>query len=261
MAGPAGGAALAFIGFLGLTGGTLQHQWYGVDHSAREIVGLARAHALDAPMQTVSILGDQSGMVPLIALASMLVWKYRRRWVFAVPIIMSGTGGLQFFAKWAVNLPRPNLAPSGFSSGHVLSLVVFSGLIAYFLCVFGIDQRWQWVGRGVGAGMVLTVAFSRLYLDFHWLSDVAGGFTLGLAYLLVVLWLLESFRHRSVGEETAAPLTLAIPAPSSGDPPIGLPGSESGLMTPAPRRVCKIWTAHELSSLSVPRFPLRQGRK
>jgi membrane-associated phospholipid phosphatase len=209
---------VAFVGFLGLAGGTLEHDWQGVDQGTRQMVGLARAPGLDAPMQTVSVLGDRSGMVPLIALASLLVWQYRRRWVLAVPVIMVGTGGLQFLAKWAVNRPRPNLAPWGFPSGHVLSLVVFFGLMAYFLCVFEIDRRWQWLGRGVGAGTVLAVAFSRLYLDFHWLSDVVGGFALGLAYLLLMLWLLESFRHRSMSAEGVA-LVPATPAIGSGDPP------------------------------------------
>jgi undecaprenyl-diphosphatase len=196
------GTVLAFVSFLGLAGGTLQHHWLGVDQGAREMVGLAHAQGLDAPMQTVSILGDRSGMVPLIALASLLLWQYRRRWAITVPIIMSGTGGLQLLAKWAVNRPRPNLAPWGFPSGHVLSLVVFVGLIVYFLCVMGVDRRWQWLSRGIGTGTVLAVAFSRLYLDFHWLSDVVGGFTLGLAYLLATLWLLGSFRHHSVSAET-----------------------------------------------------------
>jgi len=211
------GAGLAFVGFLGLAGGTFQHHWLGLDQGARELVGLVRAPGFDSPMQTVSILGDRSGMVPLIALASLLVWRYRRRWALAVPIIMLGNGGLQLLAKWAVNQPRPNLAPWGFPSGHVLSLVVLFGLLAYFLCVFGIDRRWQWLGRGVGAGMVLAVAFSRLYLDVHWLSDVLGGFVLGLAYLLLTLWLLEAFRHRFVRVE-AVPLVPAIPAIGSGDP-------------------------------------------
>jgi membrane-associated phospholipid phosphatase len=40
------------------------------------------------------------------------------------------------------------------------------------------------------------VAFSRLYLDAHWLSDVAGGFALGLAYLLFAVWLVEGQRRR-----------------------------------------------------------------
>jgi len=36
-----------------------------------------------------------------------------------------------------------------------------------------------------------VVAFSRLYLDRHWLSDLGGGFSIGLAYLLLAIWLIE----------------------------------------------------------------------
>jgi membrane-associated phospholipid phosphatase len=50
--------------------------------------------------------------------------------------------------------------------------------------------------RGFGvigcAGIVATVAYSRMYLDAHWLSDVLGGVSVGLAYLLVAIWLVGS---------------------------------------------------------------------
>ncbi len=39
---------------------------------------------------------------------------------------------------------------------------------------------------------MLAVAFSRLYLEAHWISDVAGGFMLGLAFLLLTIWLVET---------------------------------------------------------------------
>jgi membrane-associated phospholipid phosphatase len=39
------------------------------------------------------------------------------------------------------------------------------------------------------AAIVATVAYSRMFLDAHWISDVLGGFTMGLAYLLAVLGL------------------------------------------------------------------------
>ena len=38
---------------------------------------------------------------------------------------------------------------------------------------------------------VLAVGFSRLYLNMHWLSDVGGGFAVGLAYLPLTIWLVE----------------------------------------------------------------------
>jgi fructose-specific phosphotransferase system IIC component len=42
------------------------------------------------------------------------------------------------------------------------------------------------------AAIVGTVAYSRMYLDAHFLSDILGGFTAGLAYLCTALWAIRS---------------------------------------------------------------------
>ncbi len=194
------GSTASFGGFLSLAGGAVQHHWRGVDHSARGAMGLARTPQLDAPMHAVSILGNPEGLIPLILISSLLLWHYRRRWALALPLVMVGTGGLQLLSKWAIDRPRPNLAAWGFPSGHVLSLVVFFGLVAYLLLTSQLGRTWRWVGSGISFGVLLAVAFSRLYLDVHWLSDVFGGFTLGLAYLLAIIWLVELARHRRQGQ-------------------------------------------------------------
>ena len=36
-----------------------------------------------------------------------------------------------------------------------------------------------------------------MYLDAHWFSDVLGGFSIGLAYLLAVVWVIGSMPARS----------------------------------------------------------------
>ena len=163
-------------------------------------------------MRTLSLLGGRAGLISLIALAFVLLWGYRRRWALALPVIMAGTGGLQLLAKWVVNRPRPNLADWGYPSGHVLSLVVFFGLVAYLLRTSRVSRGWRLLGGGVGAGIVLTVAFSRLYLDVHWLTDVIGGFALGLAYLLLTIWLVEAFRRRRVNASSVLPADDSPPA-------------------------------------------------
>src|SRR6266700_217985 len=155
-------------------GGAVQHHWRGVDHSTRGAMGLARTPQLDAPMHAVSILGNPEGLIPLTLISSLLLWHSRRRWALALPPMMVGTGGLQRLSKWALDRPRPNLAAWGFPSGHVLSLVVFFGLVAYLLLTSQLGRTWRWVGSGISFGVLLAVAFSRLYLDVHWLSDVFG---------------------------------------------------------------------------------------
>jgi hypothetical protein len=49
-----------------------------------------------------------------------------------------------------------------------------------------------------------AVAFSRLYLDRHWLSDLGGGFSIGLAYLLLAIWLIEVVLVRAPSAQTDA---------------------------------------------------------
>ena len=57
---------------------------------------------------------------------------------------------------------------------------------------------------------VVAVAFSRIYLEAHWVSDVAGGFLLGVAYLLATIWLVEAFGRRG---RPAAPLRETVADP------------------------------------------------
>ena len=162
-----------------------------LDQRTRMLVHLTRLPVLDAAMNGVSALGENYGLIPLIALGVALLWRSSRRWAVALPLLMAGTGVLQLVAKWAIDRPRPNLAPWGFPSGHVLSLVVFFGLMIYLLAASTVTRPLRRVGYVGCAATVLAVAFSRLYLDAHWASDVAGGFTLGLAYLLPAIVLVE----------------------------------------------------------------------
>lgn len=185
-------AALSLTGFVLLALRARSAGFFGLDHEARALVTLTRDPLLDYAMRGVSVLGDDIGLVPLILLASALLWRMRRSWAIALPAAMVGTWVLQGVAKWAVDRPRPNLGPWGFPSGHVLSLVVFFGLIAYLLSASGAGRGWRRTGHALCAATVVAVAFSRMYLEAHWLSDVAGGFMLGLAYLLLMIWAAEA---------------------------------------------------------------------
>jgi len=205
-----------YLGLATVTAGL----WIEVDREMRGLVGLARGPHLDASMAAVTRLGEASGLVPLIVLASLALWRRRRRrWALMLPAIMAGTGLLQLAAKWAADRPRPNLMPWGFPSGHVLSLVVLFGLLLYLLYAVPMRRRWRRAGTALGAATVLTVAFSRLYLDVHWFSDLAGGFVLGVAYLLFAIWLVEGLGAR--------PLRMRRRQHASAEPDVVVPGLAS----------------------------------
>jgi membrane-associated phospholipid phosphatase len=207
------GAMAAALVFLALGGIAAHGQVLGIDESVRALVHHVQYPALGIGMQAVSTLGDSRGLLPMIAVISGVLWRFRRRYALLVPLVMIGTGLLQAVAKWAVARPRPNLAPWGYPSGHVLGLVVLLGLVCYLVVLSGARRRWRILSIA-GSGMVLlAVAASRLYLEMHWLSDVMGGFAVGLAYLLVVILMVEAYRRaaRSMPEVITPP--QAIPAP------------------------------------------------
>ena len=170
---------------------------FGFDRGTQAFVGLTRSASLQGPMATVSLLGQATGLVPVIALAQIVSWRCRRRWAVALPVVMVGTWALETLGKWAVDRPRPNGGPWGFPSGHTLSVVVLFGVIAYLVWTSETRQRWRWATAATCALLTVVVGFSRLYLDMHWLSDVGGGFAVGLAYLALAIRCVESVPARS----------------------------------------------------------------
>src|SRR4029453_7056019 len=182
-------AALLLTGYPGLSIDAGHHHLLPLDRDVRAWVQPMRGGGLDLSMETVSLLGEPVGLVPLILLSSALLWRFSRRWALLLPVVMAGTGALQLAGKWAAARPRPNAAPWGFPSGHVLSLVVFFGVVAFLLVTLTERRRRSRLPACLPrAAGVLVGGGSRIYLDMHWLSDVIGGFALGTAYLLLALW-------------------------------------------------------------------------
>ena len=186
------GAVISLVGYLTLAVFAAQQGLFALDYGTRSWVAVVRHETLHLPMELVTLLGDHVGLILMIAIAMALLWSGHRRWALALPVLMAGTWAVQWAAKAASGRARPNLAPWGFPSGHVLSLVVFFGLMVYLIATASRRRRrWRVLASLVALVPVVIVAFSRLYLDKHWLSDLAGGLTIGAAYLLLAIWMVE----------------------------------------------------------------------
>jgi membrane-associated phospholipid phosphatase len=107
--------------------------------------------------------------------------------------------------KWGVQRPRPNGRPapgnSSFPSSHAAN--------AFALAVI-LSRRWRRIWP-VFLAAALLVAFSRMYLDRHYLSDVVVGAAIGTACAaLTVFWLGDRLLPRAVRGRKGAP-TLEPP--------------------------------------------------
>jgi len=203
-----GAAAVAsLLGFLALTAFVTHHGFDGTDQVARAFVHRPALTFLRPAMEAVSFAGGNIGEAVIVSLAAALLWRPRRRWSIALPLVMLGIAILAPALKWAVDRPRPNLDPWGFPSGHVMSVVVLSGYLAY---VVGMSTRRVARCITLWAAIVATMAFSRMYLDAHWLSDVLGGFAVGITYLLAAVAVIGPISRRREAAEGATSEPAAV---------------------------------------------------
>jgi undecaprenyl-diphosphatase len=89
--------------------------------------------------------------------------------------------------KLIVARPRPRLTPYGFPSAHTFGAVVFYGGLIYVLWTIELRPLWRWTGTVFLTLLIVGIGLSRIYLRSHWLSDVLGGVTGGIALLLFFL--------------------------------------------------------------------------
>ena len=155
-----------------------------------------RSHYLDEASLITAWLGTpvKVAAAGLIG-GALLAGRARSLWPGAVVIGTVGGAALAETAMKAVVYRPPTeaeiqaspLLSTGhhpFPSGHVAGTGALLGIIAVCIAI-GLSRIVQALATVlVGAGVVI-VAFSRLYLGCHWLSDVIGGALLaGVAVIL-----------------------------------------------------------------------------
>jgi membrane-associated phospholipid phosphatase len=134
----------------------------------------------------------------IIALALAL----ERRWRQLTLVVVAIGGGLALnvLMKLAFHRARPSfddplltLSSYSFPSGHVAGSTIFYGLAV--LWVFARTRRslWRAIALAAAALLIVVVAFSRMYLGVHYLSDVSAAFAEGVAWLAICVGALAAF--------------------------------------------------------------------
>lgn len=172
-------------------------------------------YAVDSPAAVRTMLGVTSlGAAPFLVWFSAIVTALlllRGRWRLATAWIVVQLIALVLiqYSKLAFDRPRPPFNGSfvtedslSFPSGHSLGSMATFGLLAYLL-IIGVRPS---AGRRIGVAccvvLIGLIGFSRMFLGVHYLTDVLGGFALGLAWLLFALAAIEDLRFhvgRSAG--------------------------------------------------------------
>jgi membrane protein DedA with SNARE-associated domain/membrane-associated phospholipid phosphatase len=157
------------------------------DRAALDLSQDLQVHWLTSLAKGVTQLGSGWVTYPLAALTA-LVLAARRNWMEFWALVV-GTALIAVFVpeiKAWVERPRPpdpiiSVGGFAFPSGHAAqgTLYTWLAITLALRVVPGITRR----SLVIAAGIVLTVliGLSRVYLRVHWMSDVSGGWALGLS--------------------------------------------------------------------------------
>ena len=172
----------------------------------RHVVG---NDSLISALHGISLLGKPLLLGICIAAGAIFAYiRNRRRLALFLVITAIGGGLVDSAVKIIVNRPRPVVEEplahafgKSFPSGHAMSsTVTYGALLLVFLPM--IPRAWRWVVVAVTATLVLAIGASRLLLGVHFVSDVAGGYALGLAWLcgcaaLFNIWRVEEGKPKA----------------------------------------------------------------
>lgn len=188
------------------------------DHgAAADLNRLVASHpTLVTAVKAITSLGS-NGVLWTVIGAAAIVLGLRRQWRLAAYLLVAGAGALVLdpVLKSLVGRLRPVVAHpiahgtgDSFPSGHSLGSIVCYGAI---LLVFLPAARGRWRATFITAilALIALIGISRILLGVHYLSDVVGGWAIGITWLGVTAFAFELTRG-AAGQPVTNPVTEGL---------------------------------------------------
>lgn len=167
-------------------------------------------------VKAVTWLGS-GGVLWTLTGAAAVALAIRRQWRLTAYLLVTGGGELvldpvlkALVGRLRPVVPHPIAYGTGdsFPSGHALgSIVCYGALFLVFLPVA--RGTWRRVFTAVIVTLIAAIGISRLLLGVHYISDVLGGWTLGITWLGVTAFAFELSRQVA-GEPVTDPVTEGL---------------------------------------------------
>lgn len=131
------------------------------------------------------------GGVAFTIIAGVLIFIFCKKIRWFVTFDLVGVTLINQLLKHIIRRPRPNILrlveESGYSfpSGHSMVSMAFYGIIIYLVYKNVPNKYLKWLLISLLSLLILSIGFSRIYVGVHYFTDVAGGFLLGLAYVVI----------------------------------------------------------------------------
>jgi undecaprenyl-diphosphatase len=163
-----------------------------VDRAIYQAVYAGHRPALRAVAHILTLLGEPTLLIGASVLVALWLWYLGRGRAGAVllAVILIGRAVTELQKYWVARA-RPDLEAhlvvvktSSFPSGHAAGSMMFYLALALMLTA---HSRLRFAAAAAAVLVSLLVGISRVMLGVHWPSDVIGGWSFGLLWVLLTL--------------------------------------------------------------------------
>jgi undecaprenyl-diphosphatase len=202
-------AALFLFGYFAT--GVVNQQKSGFDAKAFQFFEPLATPALLKVAKGITFFGSSYFFLPAYSLL-VLYFLVKRKTAYAIDIAVVGLSStlLLRLLKHLFRRQRPHnpvfeaLTNYSFPSGHALSSFIFCSVLIYIVWNSGLKKGWKALLSGLLFFAALCIGISRIVLRYHYATDVAAGFCIGVVWALLSLWLLKKIRLRTKQPEQQA---------------------------------------------------------
>lgn len=175
------------------------HKKEVMDHRVFEFLSGFVSDTTTALMNFITFFGSHYFLVPANLL--LIAWAFynnRDKW-FGIRVASLSVSSLllMFSLKQFFNRPRP-LTPLlreakglSFPSGHAFMSFVFFGLLIYVINKKVENKLLKYSLIIFLLFFTMFIGISRIYLRVHYASDVIAGFSMGLMWLVISMWVIH----------------------------------------------------------------------
>ncbi|MEG0661762.1 MAG: phosphatase PAP2 family protein [Anaerovoracaceae bacterium] len=132
--------------------------------------------------------------ITILCLLLLIFEKTRVPYGIPVAATAIGTTVIKSIVKPIVARPRPDVAMQliseggySFPSGHAITSIAVYGLLIFLVHQY-MEDRKKAMGLTIVLGILAVgIGLSRIYLGVHYLTDVVGGWSAGIAVMVTVM--------------------------------------------------------------------------